>query len=152
MEAAIYTARMLGARFGIVATAARSKFMQEDAVKAYGLEGHYAGTESTGLGVLELETKPREEVLDRVEEAAKRLVARGADCLLLGCAGMTSFVRRCEEAVASGENRDNVNVIDGVVVGVQLLYALINSKLSTAKGGMYCSSEESRKARGQDWV
>lgn len=58
--------------------------MQEDGVRAYGLEGHYAGTESTGLGVLELETKPQGEVLDRVGEAAKRLVERGADCILLG--------------------------------------------------------------------
>ena len=35
MEASLYTARMLGARFGIVATAARSKFMQEDAGKVF---------------------------------------------------------------------------------------------------------------------
>ena len=65
---------------------------------------------------------------------------------------MTSFVQRCEEVVASGENKGKVNVIDGVVVGVQLLYALVNSKMGTAKGGLYSSSEDGRRARGQQWL
>ena len=69
-----------------------------------------------------------------------------------GCAGMTSFVKRCEEVVASGKDQGNVNVIDGVVVGVQLLHALVNSKMGTAKGGLYQSSAEGRLARGQEWL
>ena len=55
MEASIYAARMLGGRFGIISTAVRSRWMQEDAVHAYGLDSYYVGSEATGLGVLELE-------------------------------------------------------------------------------------------------
>jgi Asp/Glu/hydantoin racemase len=61
---------------------------------AMGLSHFYAGSEATGLGVLELETKPREEVLGRMGDASRRLVGeKGADCVLLGCAGMTDMVR-----------------------------------------------------------
>lgn len=54
MEGALYAARMLGGRLGIVTTGARSKIMHEDAIRYYGLEGYSVGCESTNLGVLEL--------------------------------------------------------------------------------------------------
>jgi hypothetical protein len=79
---------------------------------------------------------PRAEVLGRVEEASRGLVEeKGADCVLLGRAGMTETVRVCEEAVGSGPgvewNGDGradgkgkegrVNAIDGVEAGVHFL-------------------------------
>lgn len=70
--------------------------MHEDAIRGYGLEGFSVGCEVTGLGVLELESAEREVVLGKVGEAAGRLVERGADCVALGCAGMTEMKRRCE--------------------------------------------------------
>ncbi|KKY15889.1 putative carbon-nitrogen hydrolase [Phaeomoniella chlamydospora] len=154
MEAALYSARMLGGRFGIVATGERSKWLQSDAVRAYGLDGYSVGSEATGLGVLELETKSRSEVLGRVAESARVLVDQGADCVLLGCAGMTDMVEACKEAVAHRDDYGNpkVNVIDGVVVGVQLLIGLVTAGFGTAKGGMYRSSKTSRDARGQKWL
>jgi Asp/Glu/hydantoin racemase len=120
MEAALYSARMLGGRLGIVATGARSKIMHEDAIRYYGLEGFSAGVETTNLGVLELERLPRDRVLGLVSEAARRLVEeKGADCIALGCAGMTEMKVRCEEAV--GASHATAQVIDGVAVGVQIL-------------------------------
>jgi Asp/Glu/hydantoin racemase len=91
MEAALYSARMLGGRLGVVATGGRSKIMHEDAIRYYGLDGFSVGCESTNLGVLELETAPREKVLNLVGEAARRLQLKGADCITLGCAGMTEM-------------------------------------------------------------
>ena len=161
MEAALYAARMLGGTFGIVATSQRSKLMQRDAVASYGLAGFYAGSEATGLGVLELE---REGGMERVGEAAKRLVAEGegADCVLLGCAGMTEMREACRRAVEGGgegkekeekeEKERRVNVIDGVEVGVHFLIALVRAGFATSKGGVYRSADESRRARGQDWL
>ena len=154
MEAALYSARMLGGRFGIVATGQRSKWGQEDSIRAYGLEGYSVGSQATGLGVLELETRPRAEVLKSVADSARVLVERGADCILLGCAGMTDMVDACKEAVGgtAGDGSEQVNVIDGVVVGVQMLIAMVTAGFGTAKGGIYRSSAVSREQRGQDWL
>lgn len=154
MEAALYSARMLGGRFGIVATGERSKWGQEDSIRSYGLEGYSVGSQATGLGVLELETRPRAEVLKSVADSARILVERGADCILLGCAGMTDMVDACKKAVGgtAGDGSEQVNVIDGVVVGVQLLIAMVTAGFGTAKSGIYRSSAVSREQRGQNWL
>lgn len=150
MEASLYSARMLGGRLGIVATGGRSKVMHEDAIRYYGLEGFSAGCETTNLGVLELETAPREKVLNLIGEAAKRLQLKGADCIALGCAGMTEMKLKCEEAVGSKDA--TAQVIDGVAVGVQILIGLVRENHVTAKGGIFRSSAAGRKSRGQDWL
>lgn len=151
MEASLYAARMLGARLGVVATGARSQIMHEDAISYYGLDRFSVGCETTGLGVLELERSDRDKVLSLVSEAARRLVQeKGADCIALGCAGMTEMKIRCEEAV--GTKHATAQVIDGVGVGVQFLIGLVREKHETAKGGMFRSSRAGRRARGQDWL
>lgn len=151
MEAALYSARILGGRFGIIATSGRSKIMHEDAIRYYGLEGFSVGCESTNLGVLELETAPRDKVLDLVGEAARRLVQeKGADCVALGCAGMTDMKIKCQQTVRTRDA--DVQVIDGVAVGVQILFGLVREGHVTAKGGIYRSAAEGRGARGQTWL
>lgn len=151
MEASLYAARMLGGRLGIVATGGRSKVMHEDAIRYYGLSGFSVGCETTNLGVLELERLPREKVLGLVGEAAGRLVnEKGADCIALGCAGMTEMKIKCEEAVGSKDA--TAQIIDGVGVGVQILIGLVREGHVTAKGGIYRSSKAGREARGQDWL
>lgn len=174
MEASLYAARMLGARLGVVATGDRSRVMHEDAIRAYGFAGHSVGCEVTGLGVLELEVsddddddaaaaaaagsetkaadpakKNKAEVLSRMASAATRLRDRGADCICLGCAGMTDMKAVCETAVGGDEQ---VQIIDGVGVGVQFLVGLVREGHKTAKGGVYRSSRAGRERRGQDWV
>ncbi|KAI9727046.1 MAG: hypothetical protein M1834_008514 [Cirrosporium novae-zelandiae] len=151
MEASFYASRMLGGRLGVVATGERSKVMHEDAIRGYGFEGFSAGVETSGLGVLDLERRDRAEVLGKVGEAAKRLVeGKGADCVCLGCAGMTDMRRRCEEVVGTRDGK--VMVVDGVGIGVQFLVGLVRERLRTAKGGVFRSAAEGRRARGQDWV
>lgn len=98
-----------------------------------------------------MERLPRDKVLGLVGEAARRLVQeKGADCITLGCAGMTEMKIRCEEAV--GAKDATAQVIDGVGVGVQFLIALVREGHVTAKGGIFRSSKEGREARGQDWL
>lgn len=148
MEAALYTARMLGGRVGIVATGDRSVIMHEDAVRGYGLGAFFVGAEGTGMGVLELERKGRGEVEGAMGRAAERLVERGADCVCLGCAGMVGMKEACEEVVGG---RGAV-VLEGVGVGVQFLVGLVREGLRTGKSGAYRSGGEGRVARGQDWM
>jgi Asp/Glu/hydantoin racemase len=152
MEASIYTARMLGGRFGIVATGSRSKWMQDDAIAAYGMTHFYVGSEATHLGVLELETRSREEVGKRVQHAARVLVAKGADTILLGCAGMTEMVRAAKDAVRDEDGRRTVNIIDGVEVGVMMMGMLVGLGVPTSKKGIYKGEREGRRTRGQNWL
>ena len=147
MEASLYAARMLGGRLGIVTTGSRSGVMLQDAIRSYGLEGHSVGVEATGLGVLELESKPKEEVLGLMGEAANELKRKGADCIALGCAGMTEMKKRCEDVVG-----DDVMILDGVGLGVQFLVSLVREGHIVAKRGLYASAQSGRKARGQDWL
>ncbi|OJD40656.1 carbon-nitrogen hydrolase [Diplodia corticola] len=148
MESSLYfAARALGQRFGIVAVSGRSRAMHEDAVRHYGLGGFCAGVESCGLGVLDLHELGQDEVVGRMCGVARRLVAAGADVLALGCAGMTPLKAAVEEAVG-----EDVQVVDGVLAGVQQLAGLVRMGGRTAKAGMYRSSAAGRKARGQDWL
>lgn len=146
MEASLIAARTLGSRFGIIATSNRSKYTLEDSIRYYGLEGFCAGIRSCNLGVLELESKPEKEVLRIMGDVGKQLVADGADVLTLGCAGMTNMKAAVEATVGK-----DVQVIDGVLAGVHHLAGLCRMGTKTAKRGMYQSSAEGRKERGQDW-
>ncbi|KAI7479753.1 carbon-nitrogen hydrolase [Hortaea werneckii] len=147
MEASLITARTLGARFGIVATSNRSKVMHGDAVRHYGMEGFCAGVESCNIGVLDLERKPRSQILGIMQDVARSLVAKGAETLTLGCAGMTDMKAAVEEAVG-----EDCQVVDGVVAGVHHLVGMVRMGGKTAKCGMYASSSKARKMRSQEYV
>ena len=147
MEASLFAARTLGARFGIVATSRRSKVIHQDSVRHYGMEGFCAGVVSCDLGVLDLERRPRKEILAIMQGVARTLVDQGAEVLTLGCAGMSDMKAAVEEAVG-----ENVQVVDGVIAGVHHLAGLVRFGAKTAKGGMYASSAHSRKLRGQEYV
>ena len=148
MEASLIAARTLGQRFGIVATSNRSRVMHGDAVRHYGMDGFCAGIESCNIGVLDLERKPRQQILGIMQDVARALVAKGAEVLTLGCAGMSDMKAAVEEAVAG----DDVQVVDGVVAGVHHLVGLVRFGGKTAKKGMYASSSKVRKLRGQEYV
>jgi Asp/Glu/hydantoin racemase len=152
MESALYAARICGEKVGIVTTGQRSRWMHETAVATiYGLGDYSAGCSASDVAVLELENKPKEEVYAGLVKAARMLVdEKGADCLCLGCAGMTEMQQVVSEAVGMKERE--VMVIDGVAVGVQFLIALVREGLGTAKKGTYRSSKMGREKRGQTWV
>lgn len=148
-EAGIYTARMLGGKFGVITTVARSSIRHGIAIRSMGLDGYCAGLESTNLKVAELHTKPREEVLFLMSKVAMKLVVeRGADTIVLGCAGMADM----QIAVTNAVRDYGVQVIDGVSTGINILTGMVRSDLKTSKAGLFASSRESRLSRGQDYV
>lgn len=145
-EAGLYTARLLGGRFGVVTTVYRSSIRHADAIKNFGLDKFCGGLLSTNLKVAELHTKPRQEVLALMRKVAITLVNENdCDVLVLGCAGMSDMQTAVEEAVEP----KGVQVIDGVVAGVNLLTGLARSGYKTSKRGLFSSSKESRETRGQ---
>ncbi|GKZ31060.1 hypothetical protein AbraIFM66950_011028 [Aspergillus brasiliensis] len=153
MEAGLLAARTIGGRFGVVVTSERSKVIHADAVRKFGLGGFCAGVEACGMGVLELDdTKGVEgkDVVGAMCAAAKRLVdSAGADVIVLGCAGMMKLKGAVEEAVGGD---GDVQVVDGVVAGVQHLVGLVRMGVRTAKKGAYASSRAARVARGQEYL
>ena len=97
-ECGILTALTLGQRFGIIAILARSVPRHLRYVGAMGLTARLAGDLPIGLGVTEL---VREEVtLKRMIEAGATLRDdKGADVIVMGCAGMARYRGRLESAL-----------------------------------------------------
>lgn len=151
MEASLYASRMCGERLSVITTGQRSKILHEDSINnTYGLGNFSAGCAAADVAVLELDSRPKEEVYAGLANAARRLVERGADCICLGCAGMTEMRDVCQKAVGMADME--VMVVDGVAVGVHFLAGLVSEGMGTAKGGLYRSSAAGRERRGQSWI
>ncbi|KAG7887663.1 hypothetical protein KL905_004269 [Ogataea polymorpha] len=148
MESAIYTARILGYTFGIVSTDARAEPRHRQSVEAYGMTRFYVGAASSGYTVAELKTAPFEDVVADMGEASMSLVKqRGADCLLLGCAGMTQMKAKMEELVGPA-----VQVLDGALCGVNILSGLVRMGCKTSKNSLFRSSMDARLQRNQTYL
>jgi Asp/Glu/hydantoin racemase/predicted amidohydrolase len=148
MEASLFAARTLGGRFGVIATSQRAQYTLFDSVRHYGMQDFCAGVRSCNLGVLELESKPKNEVVGIMCAVGEKLVVEdGADVLTLGCAGMIGLKSAVERAVG-----DDVQVVDGVVAGVHHLVGLVGIGAKTAKRGVYKNAKDDRRARGQVWL
>lgn len=128
-EASAHLAMLLGRRYGVVTTVRRAVGQIEDSLTTAGLIGHCAAIEDTGLGVLELDQDPQA-TLDAFVAAGERAVARGAEVICLGCAGMAGL----EEHVGA---RLPVPVVDGVAAAAALVETLIRQRLTTSRIDSY---------------
>lgn len=128
-EASMSLAILLGAKFGILAGMRRAVELMDSMVRTYGLEDRYAGTESLDMRVLDFE-KEREKTLNRLEATSLKLRERGAEVLLLGCAGLTNFVDALQ-------TRLDMPVIDPVEAGCQVLKTIHASGLNTSHIGLF---------------
>ncbi|KAH9826588.1 putative hydantoin racemase [Teratosphaeria destructans] len=148
MEASLFAARTLGARFGIIATGPRSKVRLADEMRTYGMEKWCAGIESCDLGVLGLHSNSEDLVHAKLQNAARSLVVKGAEVITLGCAGMADMKAAVENAV----REDGVQVVDGVLAGVHHLVGMVRMSCRTATRGLYAASSEGRKNRQQEYI
>ena len=127
-EASLVDALNKPGHFGIVSTGKQWQEILGDAVRhdlgKEKTEARYAGTETTGLNANELHSAPPEEVAARMKAATKRLLAKDAIAICLGCAGMAgmdSTVRQaCIEALGEEKGKE-IRIIDGVLSGVRQL-------------------------------
>jgi allantoin racemase len=128
-EASMSLALLLGGKFGILAGMRRAVELMDSMVRTYGLEPRYAGSYPLDMRVLDFE-EHRAETLDALEEAGRALRERGADVLLLGCAGLTSFARDIKA-------RLGMTIVDPVEAGCRLLQTIVDSGLQTSHAGIY---------------
>lgn len=93
-ECGVLTALTLGERFGVVAILDASIPRHLRTYGAMGVMGRFAGELAIGLNVQEL--ADRERTLARMTEIGRRLRdERGADVIVMGCAGMAA----CRDAL-----------------------------------------------------
>jgi allantoin racemase len=97
-ECGILTALTLGHRFGVISILARSVPRHLRYIAAMGVNQRLAGDLPIGLGVTELDDARA--TLTRMIDVGRRLRdQRGADVLVMGCAGMARYRADLEEAV-----------------------------------------------------
>lgn len=125
-ESAMHTAAMLGERFSVVTTLARTLPTAQRIVQRIGLTQQCTCLRACNVPVQSLEhanAECRALLLQECQRAAKE---DDIDAIVLGCAGMADLAAELSDAVG-------LPVVDGVSAGIQLLEGLVHQGLRPAK-------------------
>ncbi|WP_108662489.1 aspartate/glutamate racemase family protein [Acuticoccus kandeliae] len=131
-EAAMHTASLIGGGFSIVSMLGRSRPLMEHLVTAYGMRHQCRSIRMTDLPVLELEEEGSNAQAIVVEECRRAIEEDGADCVLLGCGGMSDLMAHISKEIGAP-------AIDGVSAGVKLIEAIVQLGLGTSKRHGYAA-------------
>lgn len=129
-ESAAHVAQLVGRRFSVVTTLARSIPAIEDRLLLAGLAAHCVSVRACGLSTADVDADPAGAVEVIVAEAQRAIEQDGADVICLGCAGMAGVTG----AISA---RLGVPAIDGVAAAVALAQALVGLGLTTSTVGAY---------------
>lgn len=124
-QASVLSTLSVGAtKFAIVTTAKIWESLLDTAVLSLlGSHVHYAGTFSTGLGVLEIHDLPQDIVTQKLVQKAKEAVDAGAKSIILGCAGLSGL----DEAIRNEVGKEIV-IVDSVIAGVEALTGVVRNQ------------------------
>ena len=132
-EASMGIANLLGAKFSILAASEKASPMMDYLVAGYGMQARSAGTVAINMSVLDVEQN-KEEAIEKLVNAGRIAKNRGAEVLILGCAGMTGI----SESV---EKRLGIRVLDPVFIGYSVLEMLVTKNISVGKSGLLSTPE-----------
>ncbi|MGX9790649.1 aspartate/glutamate racemase family protein [Mycobacterium sp. MMS18-G62] len=138
-ESAAHIAHLIGRRFSVVTTLARSIAPIEDRLMLAGLDAHCVSVRACGLGTAEVDADPAAAVAAIVDEAVRAVSEDGADVICLGCAGMASVTAAITE-------KAGVPAVDGVAAAVGLAQAVVGLGLSTSKAGVYAPGPDNPRS------
>jgi allantoin racemase len=138
-ECAAHVAHLIGRRFSVVTTLARSIAPIEDRLTLAGLTAHCASIRACGLSTAEVDADPASAVAAFVDEAARAVCEDGADVICLGCAGMAGVT-------ASITAKVGVPAVDGVASAVAMAQAIVGLGLSTSKAGVYAPGPDNARS------
>jgi len=138
-ECAAHVAHLIGRRFSVITTLARSIAPIEDRLLLAGLNAHCASVRACGLGTAEVDADPAGAVRAIVDEAARAVAEDGADVICLGCAGMAGVT-------AAISSKLGVPAVDGVAAAIALAQAVVGLGLSTSKAGVYAPGPENPRS------
>jgi len=129
-EAAIAFSSFIAVRFSIISVIPRIRLMLEEVVRRCGAEHRCAAIRTPNLTVMDYVTDPDRCQKILIEEAKKAVAEDYAEALLLGCAGMGTFVDAVRQAVP-------VPVLDAVASAVKVAESLVDLGLKTSKALTY---------------
>ncbi len=122
-QAAMHVASLFGNGFSIISMPSHARQGMERLVQCYGMQGRCRGIRMLDMGVLELEDMSSAMYRLVLEECRRALKEDHADCVLLGCAGLTD--------VASNLSRElGAPAIDGIGPAVRMVESLIGLGLT----------------------
>lgn len=139
-EAAAFLACLVGHRFGVVTTVRSAIAGIEDSLRAAGILDRCAAIIASDLPVSHIGDDV-DATAAALERASREVLARGADVLVLGCAGFAGLDRALE-------GRLGVPVIDGVAGAVVMAEALVGLGKSTSTAGPYAPLDAAKAWRG----
>lgn len=124
-ESAVVHALLVGRRFGILTTGSGMKHPLTAGVHAFlgASSARFAGVVTSGLGVVELREGDRGKVEASMRGTSARVAEKGADVVILGCAGMAGMEKLVQEGVREA-GLGEVTVIDGAKAGLEILAGL----------------------------
>ncbi len=120
-EASMKLATMLGHRFSVISTDARSVPNKEALIRSYHLQDLLASVKFPSTA---LKAKSDEEKYLLTAQAA--IEEDMAEVIVLGCAGMTGLDKRLQQ-------RLEIPVLDGVVCALMIATGLVKYQVSTSK-------------------
>jgi allantoin racemase len=138
-QAAMASASLVAARFGIVTTVQPAVDGIEEMVQRYGAARACAGVLAAGVRVQALHRASAANYQRILNAALELLRSRRAEAIVLGCAGMSALGPRLARDLG-------VPVIDGVAAAVKLVEGLLAMQLSTSKQGSYATPLSGRAA------
>jgi allantoin racemase len=127
-EAALHVASLISARFSVLTSVERSVKILERNARIYGFSGESFRMHAADIPVLELES---ESSFARLLARAKSVLAADhAECLVLGCGGMSHLTGRLASELG-------LPVVDGVKAALGLVETLCALGLGTSKASSY---------------
>lgn len=128
-EASISLALLLGFKYSIIAAVPKAKAMMESLVMSYGLLDRMASVEALNVEICTF-MEQRQLLEEAALSCGKRATEKGADVLILGCAGMTILGDDVEKKLG-------VPVIDPIKAGICTLKGIIDEGFSISKAGLF---------------
>ncbi|MFE1664786.1 aspartate/glutamate racemase family protein [Microbacterium sp. P02] len=131
-EAAMHVASISGRSFAVVTTLSRTLGRAKDLVARYGMAEACVSMTGSGIPVLDLEDTGSAAYETIAGLCAEAVADRGADVIVLGCAGMADL---CTTLTA----RVGVPVVDGVAAAVGLASGMSRMGVGTSKRDEYAT-------------
>jgi allantoin racemase len=128
-DAAAQMALMVAPRYGVVTTLSRSIVQIQDSLRNAGVSDHCVGVTAADVPVLDLDPDD-EAIRGRIVDRGRGLLERGAEAIVLGCAGFAGRARSFEDVWG-------VPVVDPVSAGVVCAESLVRLGLRTSKASTY---------------
>lgn len=135
---------VMGQRFGLMVTTQSAVPMMFDLIRQYGFESRCAAIETINTSVLDTEANKAESIR-KLTEGGKKAISKGAEVLILGCAGMTGMKAEIEEQLG-------VPVIDPVEAGYIVLEGMVKAGINISRCGLYSKPPQKEIIGGEQII